>query len=238
LRKYTNHAQLVQGVSQVADDSLTQGERLCLLTLAAFNVKTDPHPGNEKLARACGVKTRQGVNYLIKKLLDRRLIEITGHARGGRGMAVTYRIRVEDDRFPPPRKAANNPATPDLHVSDDKPASPHLQVTETETRKCDPENPQVEAPKPASPDLHPDFNSGYKNGNTPPYPPHGGRTTDHDFQVPGGYIRVTTPRNARLVTQRDREIHAGSNSQDWLEFFRRKGWKAEFVSNELAGGRS
>jgi hypothetical protein len=175
LGKYANYAQLVQGVSQVADESLTQSERLCLLTLAAFNVKTDPHPGNDKLMRACGVTTRQGLNAIVKKLLDKRLIQIVGHARGGRGMAVAYRIRTEDNRFPSPSKAGKKPASPELHVSDEEPATPELQVNSSDTRNSNSENPQLTPPKPATPELHPDTRTDTGTDKTlPPNPPRAG----------------------------------------------------------------
>jgi hypothetical protein len=83
-QKYKNHGQLVQGVSQVDDRELTQGERLLLNVLAAFNVKNNPHPGNDKLARACGVTSRQGVNRIVNKMVAKKLIEIAevGNGRG------------------------------------------------------------------------------------------------------------------------------------------------------------
>jgi hypothetical protein len=150
-RKYLNHAQLVQGVSQVADDSLTQGERLFLLVLAAFTLKEDPHPGNEKLAIACGITTRQGVNKIASKLAKKNLIEIVSFGNG-RGKATVYRIRVEDDRFPPPKKTSSatpphaheqddKPATVELPVSGDKPATPELSLPECD----DSGNPQLGA---------------------------------------------------------------------------------------------
>lgn len=147
--KYNNHVELVQGVLQVEDESLTQGERLFLNVLAAHNVKELPHPGNDRLARGCGIKTRQGVNYVRDALIKKRLIEIVGNSRGGRGLAVTYRILTGDPRFPSPKPASN-----DLPVSDAKPASPDLPVS-GETRKHNDRNPQVNPTKPASPDLHP-----------------------------------------------------------------------------------
>ncbi len=167
--KYHNHAQLVQGVCQVDDDSLTPTERLFLNCLAAYSVKTYPHPGNDRLRRACGVSSRQGVNKIAKRLADKKLIEKLDHSKGGRGMAVVYRIITEDPRFPDPKGATvelplsdKQPATPELPLSKRKPATGDM-----ETRNSAHLNPQLEAPKPATLELHPDSNSGYKNGYNP-----------------------------------------------------------------------
>ena len=161
-RKYLNYAQLVQGVSQVADDSLTQGERLFLLVLAAFTLKEDPHPGNEKLAIACGITSRQGVNKIASKLEKKNLIQIVSFGNG-RGKATVYRIRVEDDRFPSPKKKSgatpphtnkpeDKPATIELPVSGDKPATPELSLPECD----DSGNPQLGAsPRPEKPATEP-----------------------------------------------------------------------------------
>src|SRR5882762_5825414 len=117
--KFLNYAQMVQGVCQVYDPRLTPTERLFLNCLAAYSVKTDPHPRNEKLMRACGVNSRQSVNKIAHRLLEKKLIEIVSHAKGGRGMAVTYRVRVQDARFPWPKK--EKPATQEAPVSATKP---------------------------------------------------------------------------------------------------------------------
>lgn len=157
--KYTNYAQLVQGVGQVNDSSLEPTDRLFLSCLAAHHVKTFPHPGNKKLIRACGIKTRQGLNGIERRVLAKKLIEIV-EPGGGRNHATVYRICVEDDRFPWPEK----PASPDLPFPASKPASPELPVSERETRNSLPGNPQLNPAKPATLELHPDFNSGYKSG--------------------------------------------------------------------------
>jgi hypothetical protein len=170
-KKYHNHAQLVQGVSQVNDSTLSQGERCFLNCLAAYSVKTYPHPGNEKLRIACGLKTRQGVNYIASKLIGRRLVEIIGHGRGGHGMAAVYRICTDDPRFPFPKPATvdKEPASSDLQVSGSQPESSDLRVNDDEpaseqavTRKYDHNNPQVVVRQPASSDLHPDLDSGFR----------------------------------------------------------------------------
>src|SRR5882672_11043475 len=92
-RKYLNQTQLGQGVSQCYDPRLTQSERLYLMCLAVHDGKTGSHPGNQKLMRACGVTSRQALDRIRDKLLDKRLIEIVGNAKGGRGLAVVFRIR-------------------------------------------------------------------------------------------------------------------------------------------------
>ena len=113
-KKYHNYAQLVQGVAQVNDPTLSQGERLFLDCLAGYCVKTYPHPGNEKLARACGITTKQGVRKIAHRLINRGLIEIR-EVGNGRGNATIYRIITEDPRFPLPKQA-----TDELPVYDDK----------------------------------------------------------------------------------------------------------------------
>jgi hypothetical protein len=105
--KYRNHAQLCQGVCQVEDATITQGEQCFLNVLAAHWVKTLPHPGNEKLMRTCKVKTRQGVNFIAGNLIKKGLIEIIERGNG-RGKATVYRIRTEDPRFPFPKPASSD----------------------------------------------------------------------------------------------------------------------------------
>ena len=178
--KYSNQTQLVQGVSQVNDPTLTQGERLFLNCLAAFTVHDHPHPGNAQLIRACGIRSRQGVNKIARKLEAKKLIQIL--ERGdGRGKATVYRICVEHPAFPWPRKKADKPgspdfpfrgqepATPELSVSADKPETPELSVSDRkpatgdrETRNCEHQNPQLSAQKPATLELHTDLNHEYK----------------------------------------------------------------------------
>ncbi len=175
-QKYSNHAQLVQGVSQCADHTLSQGERLFLLTLAAFTLRDRPHPGNKKLAAGCGITSRQGVNYIAAKLRAKGLIRTPMGTKGGKALAVEYEICTDDPRFPAP-KQKSKPASPDLHVSDAKPATPDLQVSKQQTRKYADPNPQVDPSIPASSDLHPntrtngestkDILSPYGNPNSP-----------------------------------------------------------------------
>jgi hypothetical protein len=166
-----NQTQLLQGVCQVCEPTLTPTERIFLLTLAAFQVRTFPsienypHPGNEKLMLACGVSSRQAVNKIADRLIARRLLEIVAHAQGGRGLAVVYRICVEDSRFPWP-KEKEKPATLELPLSPSKPATVELPVSEekpateeAETRNSQTGNPQLDPAKPAILELHPDSNS-------------------------------------------------------------------------------
>jgi hypothetical protein len=163
--KYRNHVQLVQGVCQVNDPTLTAAQRCFLYCLAAHAVKENPHPGNERLMIACGVKSRQAVNYIAKGLIAKNLVEIIGHPRGGRGNAAVYRIKTEDARFPSPK-----PAKPDLPVSDDKPANPDLRVNTDnteETRKSETLNPQNTIPKPAKSYLHPNTRTNTRTNKTP-----------------------------------------------------------------------
>jgi hypothetical protein len=166
--KYSNQTQLLQGVFAVREPRLSQGERLFLMGLASYTVhpasEVYAHPGNRALMDGCRV-TRQGVNYIAKQLLEKNLIEIMGHAQGGHGMAVEYRVRVEDDRFPWPKSKAKpatdelqdnaKPGSSDFHVSDKEPASPDLQVSGKEPASPDLQvsqtvNPQVKAQQPAS----------------------------------------------------------------------------------------
>ncbi len=165
-KKYQNHAQLVQGVCQVNDKTLTLSERCFLSCLAAYSVKTYPHPGNDKLMVACGVTTRQGVNAIANRLIHRRrLIEVL-EVGNGRGKATVYRICTEDPRFPLPK-----PATVELLVSDEEPATVELSLPvdkpatrDTETRNSHPLNPQLDPEKPATLALHTDVKNGFKNG--------------------------------------------------------------------------
>jgi hypothetical protein len=180
-QKYCNHAQLVQGVGLVNEPTLEWTDRLFLNCLAAHNVKTDPHPGNKKLMRWCGVTSRQGINGVSERVLAKKLAEVVTPG-GGRNHATVYRIRVEDDRFPWPEDASK-PATPDLPFSRNKPASHKLRVSpkepatvelpvsknkpatgKAETRNSQPLNPQLDPAKPATLELHPDLNAGYKHG--------------------------------------------------------------------------
>ncbi len=154
-RKYANFAQLVQGVSQVDSPTLEPTDRLFLNCLAAHNLKENPHPGNKRLMRACGVASRQSVNKIARRLLDKKLIEII--ERGdGRGNATIYRICTEDDRFPWP-EMKNKPATLELPVSGHKPATLEASVSENkpatekpETRNAPSRNPQLDHNKPAT----------------------------------------------------------------------------------------
>jgi hypothetical protein len=137
--KYTNQTQFVDGAAEV-DEQLSQGEQLVLNALAQRgDYRTfQSHPGNAKLIRRARVGTRQGLNYILKKLEAKKLISKISDGDGGRGLATVYRILVEDSRFPVPGRKAL------------KPASNSLQVSTPDTRKCDSENPQVDAAKPAS----------------------------------------------------------------------------------------
>lgn len=134
MSKYTSIAQLLLAVESV-QESLTRGEKMFLTVLAnrANFVTGESFPGNEALMRGTMCKTRQGVNHIAKKLIEKNLVEIVANAEGGRGKAAVYKILLEDARFP----AA-------------KPASQDLQVLETETRKSEVLNPQVDSGKPAS----------------------------------------------------------------------------------------
>lgn len=161
--KYRNHAQLVQGVSQIDDPTLIPTDRLFLNCLAAHAVKTLPHPGNQRLMRACCVRSRQSVNKIARRLLDKKLIEIVDRG-DGRGHAAVYRICVEDDRFP-------KPATPELPVSEDKPATLEAPVSENKpamrkpkTRNATSLNPQLDPAKPATLEAPTDLTSGSNTG--------------------------------------------------------------------------
>ena len=174
--KYLNQTQLLQGVAQVDDSRLSQGECLFLLTLAAFTVRTFPraenypHPGNQILMATCRITTRKGVNYLANQLVAKQLIEIV-EVGNGRGKATVYRIRVEDTRFPWP-KNTEKPGSSDFPVSEinleaqtshlpqEKPGSKEL-----ETRKYQPRNPEVKTEKPGSLNFHTDSNPRIQTTN-------------------------------------------------------------------------
>jgi hypothetical protein len=143
-QKFRNQTQRLQSVAQVilpADGSQSQriaalGERLFLMTLAAFDVDGQgSHPGNEKLALACGVKSRQAVNKIADRLEAKKLIEIL-EIGNGRGKATVYRICYEDARFPAP-KSNPKPATQALPFSGDKPATPAASVFEINPQRTD-----------------------------------------------------------------------------------------------------
>lgn len=147
--KYKSYADLVQAVSQVRDTSLTQGECLFLAVLAAHSVKGNPHPGNERLRIGCRVTTVRAVQKIAEKLIHKRLIEVV--QRGdGRGNATVYKIRVDDDRFPPAK-----PRTPEDMVSQCKPRTledivldDKQRTDEPETANSHTENHELEAEKP------------------------------------------------------------------------------------------
>lgn len=165
--KYSNQTQLLQGVAAVREPHLSLSERLCLFTLAAYTVRPlseqYAHPGNAILMQACAVATRQGMNKVMKRLREKKLIEPMGHEQGGRGHATEYRICVEDPRFPWPTSKAK-PATAELQdnepdtrnsgvagIDREKPAT-----ADKETRNCETGNPQLTSAKPATVELHPD----------------------------------------------------------------------------------
>lgn len=71
---------------------------------------------------------------------------------------------------------------------------------------------------------------------TPPTPLTGGngkvhtkleRLIPHEFKCPGGPVIVWAKPGARLVTQQQAEALVGSMAQEYLEFFRRRGFRAE-----------
>lgn len=137
--KYANLAQFFCGVTMVNDTSLSQGERLALVGLAAFaDYRTAlAHPGNSALMRATGCKSRQGINYIVRRLIDRGLIQMVSKGDGGRGLATVYRLSVEDERFPMPK-----PATDNLRVSESKnlqvqPAKPATSGSKTRKPELD-----------------------------------------------------------------------------------------------------
>jgi hypothetical protein len=163
--KYANYAQLVQGVCQVNDPTLTQGEQCFLNCLAAHSLKEHPHPGNAILIRACRVSGRTGVNHIAKKLIAKKLIEVVAFGKGGHGMATVYRIRTEDDRFPSPKKS-NPPSTPDWSVGQHVPSTPDCTV-ETSNRPVEHSQPSSETVQPYSPDWHPNLKAEYKNELNP-----------------------------------------------------------------------
>jgi hypothetical protein len=115
-RKFKNYAELVQGVSQVDDPKLENTDRLFLLCLAVHSVKEDPHPGNTRLKRCCGVSSDSGLDKIRNRVLASRLAIVVERG-GGRGHANVFRICEEDHRFPVPGKAR----TPECPVSHEKP---------------------------------------------------------------------------------------------------------------------
>ena len=134
--KYRNIVQMNLGVSGV-DEELSQGERLVLIELAhGADYRTGlSRPGNERLRKVAGIKTHEGVRYILRRLrCDRRLIECVSKGNGGRGLATVWRIKFEDPRFPSPNKPPSN----------------DLEDTEEETPKYSTENPQVIEAKPPS----------------------------------------------------------------------------------------
>lgn len=165
--KYRNHAQLVQGVSQIREPSLTQGERLFLDVLAAHAVKSSPHPGNERLMVGCGVTTARAVQKIAEKLISKGLIEVL--QRGdGRGHATVYRICTEDARFPHPKQR-----TPEFAVSSDKPRTPEfvvleekLRAVEHETANSQTENSELQKDKPRTPEFATDLEERIQRTNT------------------------------------------------------------------------
>jgi len=211
--KYLNQTQLLQGVAQVDDFRLSQGEALFLLTLAAFTVRTFPsreyypHPGNQILMAACRVTTRKGVNYLANQLVAKNLIEIV-QVGNGRGRATVYRIRTEDPRFPWPKKkekpgslnfpvTETNPEAQTSHFQKEKPGS-----TEPETRKLQPGNPEVNTRKPGSSDFHTDTRTDTEaeaEGESPNGSPAAASTEDLKYAFQFLHAEPYGPEPFRLI---------------------------------------
>jgi hypothetical protein len=152
--KYSNFAQLVQGVCQVNEPNLEPTDRLFLNCLAAHTVGGDPHPGNGRLMRACGVGSRQAVNKIEKRVCERhKLAKIVtpggGHDAGGAGRATVYRIRIEDDRFPYP-KPKPLPATLELQDREQETRNSSVAGKNASTRNLEPAYPQLEPVLPAT----------------------------------------------------------------------------------------
>ena len=136
--KYTSIAQLLFAVESLTEE-LSQGEWIVLFALAhrvdwGTGGRREPaHPGNALLMKLTGA-TRQGVNFIQKRLIGRGLVECT-RVGNGQGNASEFRICIEDPRFP---ETKAEPASDDLHVP------------EMENRKCNAGNPQVAGAEPAS----------------------------------------------------------------------------------------
>jgi len=164
-RKYANHAQLVQGVGLVDDPSLILSDRAFLNCLAAYSIKEDPHPGNKKLARWCGVKSRQAVNKIQDRVLGKNLAVIV--TPGGGSDATVYRICVEDPRFPWPKEIttvrSSNPATPELQGAH---ARPRNSTVAGVPRNSHAQTPQLEPSDPATPELHPNTRTNTNTRST------------------------------------------------------------------------
>lgn len=83
-------------MAAVFELEISPNEKLTLLALAdhARDDGTGCYPSIETLARKTSQK-RRGVQGIMRRLEKLRLIEPTGHVRGGRGMATEYRITLE-----------------------------------------------------------------------------------------------------------------------------------------------
>jgi hypothetical protein len=86
---------------------VSDGERLALWSLAIeadYKTGRNSHPGNSRLMQVTGRKTPQGILYIIRSLIGKKLIEKTreGHAslKGQSAVAACYRICLENPAFP------------------------------------------------------------------------------------------------------------------------------------------
>lgn len=128
------------------------------------------HVGRGNGAQSVEHKFFGQVRFAANQLVAKNLIEIV-EVGNGRGKATVYRIRVEDPRFPWPKKQ-DKPGRLDFPVSEINPEAQtsHFQEakpgsTEAETRKSQPENPEVKTEKPGSLNCHTDSNSLIQRSN-------------------------------------------------------------------------
>jgi hypothetical protein len=262
--KYRNFAELVQSVLQVAEKELQPTDRLFLSCLAAHSVKDNPHPGNERLTGACGLKTRQGVNKVADRIRKLKLAEVVDYANGGQGKSTVWRICVEDSRFPSPN-SDGIPATQELQVMDgntrNQPVAGNQPIPATGsliTRNSTPEYPQLEPTLPATPELHPNLDSevkGRSSSEVPSYPstvssPNGSASVDDDpkfTRAKQEVVRSTPGRKDELAEGcdliRERQERNGSDPvRNWgvylkkgLDAFDDEDWKE--VTERLAKRR-
>ena len=159
--KYNSIAALLWAVENVGVD-LSHTEQLVLFVIAhkvdyeTGGRKVPAHPGNWHFKKITGVKTDQGVQAILNKLIAKGLIERVGKGAGGRKIASSFRLCIESSLYPAPQK----PPTDDLGVSSSQqPPTGELGVSTKpptgapETPNCGTGNPQLADPKPPTGDI-------------------------------------------------------------------------------------
>jgi hypothetical protein len=96
-------------VVQNCTAELSDGEIIILGVLATeadYKTGRGSRPGIARMRKASR-RSERGVQFILKSLRSKKLIELTSKGDGGRGLASIYRICLENPAFPDPEE---NPA--------------------------------------------------------------------------------------------------------------------------------